>query len=76
MAKVRKPTVRWMNGDTLHVETPNGIVNIIVGLTDASGRSVDAIQVTPSNFAGETKVLLRGYANTRLVRCKRAKVGR
>ncbi len=70
-----KPTVRWMKAQgILHVETRNGIVNIHVGLADTKGRSVDAISITPSNFAGETKVMRRGSANTRLVRCLKAKV--
>lgn len=74
MAKIRKPRVRWMQGNTLHIETPNGIVNIIVGLEDMHGRAVDSISVTPSNYVGEPKVIRRGCANTRLVRCKKAKV--
>lgn len=74
MPKIRKPRVRWMQGNTLHVETPNGIVNIIVGLEDAQGRSVDAISVTPSNYVGERLVIRRGSATTRLVRCKKARV--
>lgn len=75
MPKIRKPRIRWMLGNTLHVETPNGIVNIRIGLTDAQGRAVDAILVTPSNYIGEPKVIRRGCATTRLVRCKKAKVG-
>ena len=59
----------------LHVETPNGIVNIRVGLEDALGRSVDSIEVIPDNYAGEPKVLRRGFCNTRLVRCLHAKGG-
>ena len=74
MAKICKPTVRWMQGNTLHVETPCGIVNIIVGLRDAHGREVDCIQITPSNYAGEAKVIRRGSACVRLIRCKRARV--
>ena len=60
----------------LHVETPLGIINIRVGLADGTGRAVDSIEVIPNNYAGEPKVLRKGYANTRLVRCKRAKGGK
>lgn len=74
MAKVRKPRVVWLNGNCLHVETPNGIVNIRVGLTDAKGRSVDAIEISASNYVNEPKVIRRGSAITRLVRCKKARV--
>src|SRR5512135_3306606 len=31
----------------LHVETPNGIVNIRCGLSDAEGRTVDAVEIFP-----------------------------
>ena len=62
-------TVNLKNG-ILHVETPNGIVNIRVGLTDMKGRSVDSIEVIPDRFAGENKVRRSGYANTRLIRLK------
>ncbi len=70
MSKPKKPRIRWMQGNTLHVETPNGIVNIIVGLRDSLGRSVDAVEILPSNYKGESKVILRGR---RLIRCKRAR---
>ena len=71
MAK-RKATVKWM-GHTLHIETPNGVVNIRCGLVDVYGRSVDSISVTPDEYYGEQKVLLRGLHNTRLIRCKGAR---
>ena len=54
----------------LHIETPNGIVNIRVGLTDFNGRKVDSIEIIPDRYAGEKKVKLSGYANTRLIRLK------
>ena len=54
----------------LHVETPNGIVNITVGLTDNEGRSVDSIECLPDRYVGEPKVTLDGYSNTRMIREK------
>ena len=54
----------------VHVETPLGIVNIRVGLVDRRGRDVDSIEVIPNQYAGEPKVVRRGYCNTRLVRLK------
>jgi hypothetical protein len=54
----------------LHVETPNGIVNIRVGLTDMSGRSVDSIEIIPDRYAGEKKVKVSGPRNTRMIRLK------
>ncbi|MFH0908902.1 MAG: hypothetical protein V1929_09075 [bacterium] len=57
----------------LHVETPLGVVNIQVGLHDAQGREVVSISVCPQHFAGEPKVMLRGWSNTRLVQCKHAR---
>lgn len=33
----------------LHIELPGGIVNIRVGLTDAQGRAVNAIQISPDD---------------------------
>ena len=44
----------------LHVETPLGIVNIYVGLTDIRGRRIEAITLNPNRYAGEPKVLVRG----------------
>jgi hypothetical protein len=58
----------------LHIETPLGIVNITVGLVDRHGRWVESIQVIPSCYKGEKKVMRSGYANTRLIQCKGAKV--
>lgn len=60
-------------GQMLHVETPNGIVNIRAGLRDFTGRDVDSIETIPDAYAGERKVLRRGPANVRLVRCKNAR---
>lgn len=54
----------------LHVETPNGIVNIRVGLTDSEGRSVDSIECLPDQYVGEPQVTLDGYSNTRMIREK------
>ena len=44
----------------LHVETPLGIVNIHVGLTDNKGRKVEAISMLPNRYAGEPKVIVNG----------------
>lgn len=52
----------------LHVETPLGIVNIRVGLTDLRGRRVDSVGFVPNSYAGERKVVLRG---SRFVELKR-----
>lgn len=60
-------------GELLHVETPNGIVNIRAGLSDRIGRDVDSIEVIPSNYAGEPKVIRTGLANTRLIRMRTVK---
>jgi len=59
-------------GETLHIETPLGIVNIRVGLQDLKGRSVDSIEVIP-NGNNDNKVIRRGYGNTRLVELKTVK---
>jgi hypothetical protein len=55
---------------TLHVETPLGIVNIETGLVNAKGRRVDAVLFHPNAYAGENKVRLVG---TRFVECRRAR---
>ena len=58
----------------LHVETPNGIVNIRVGLNDSHGRSVDSVSIIPDDrFSGENKCVLRGTYNNRIVRLKTVK---
>lgn len=68
---MKRATVKL--GETLHVETPNGIVNIRAGLHDRLERDVDSIEVIPSNYVGEPKVVRSGYANTRLIRLKTVK---
>lgn len=51
----------------LHIETPLGIVNIRIGLHDGQGRPVESIEVIPNEYAGEPRVGVDGYRNTRLV---------
>jgi hypothetical protein len=60
-------------GELLHVETPNGIVNIRTGLNDARGREVDSVECIPDRFSGERKVVVSGRSNTRLIRLKTVK---
>lgn len=55
----------------LHIETPNGIINIRVGLTDTRGRAVDSVACLPDEYAGEPKVRRYGPANVRMVRLKK-----
>lgn len=55
-------------GQLLHVETPNGIVNIRTGLSDSAGREVDSVETIPNRYSGEAKVVRRGPGNVRLVR--------
>jgi hypothetical protein len=62
-------TVSLKNG-LLHVETPLGIVNITVGLTDRIGRRVESIEVIAPRLSGEKKIIRRGYYNTRLIELK------
>ncbi len=57
-------SLTWDKTEALHVETPLGIVNIRCGLSDMKGRPVDSIEVIPSCYAGEQKVVRRGYCNT------------
>lgn len=59
-----------LNSGMLHIETPNGVINIRVGLKDRLGRAVDSVQCIPDEYAGEPKVRLYGPHNTRLVRLK------
>lgn len=54
----------------LHVETPLGIVNIHVGLSDRNGRTVEAVSMIPNRYAGEPKVVVRG---SRFVQLKTVK---
>lgn len=67
-------TIRYRNSwDVLHIETPLGIVNIRVGLSDSRGRRVESIEVIPNRYKGEPKVLRSGYANTRLIECRKVR---
>jgi hypothetical protein len=54
----------------LHVETPLGVINIRVGLTDSTGRRVDSVTVTPDEITDGKKIIRRGYYNTRMVELK------
>jgi hypothetical protein len=45
----------------VHVETELGIVNIHVGLTDREGRRVESVMMNPNRYAGEKKVVVRGF---------------
>lgn len=54
-------------GQSLHVETPLGIVNIRAGLRDSEGRRVDSVEIIPNAYAGEPAVTLDGYGNSRLI---------
>jgi hypothetical protein len=42
----------------IHIETPLGIINIRPGLTDATGRRVDSVEVIPNNYSGEPRVMV------------------
>lgn len=70
----RRKDITLRSGELLHVETPNGIVNIYAGLTDRKGRTVDAVTFIPDNYAGEAPVRLWGTRMVRLLRVPRAKV--
>lgn len=58
---------------TLHIEVPEGIINIYSGLHDAKGRSVTSISFVPDDrFAGEPKVRCHpSCRGVRMVRNKR-----
>jgi len=56
-----------LKSGVLHIETPLGIVNITVGLRDERGARVESISTIPNNYAGECKVSLDGYSNTRFI---------
>lgn len=65
-------TIRWKKSEPLHIETPNGIINIRCGLTDRFGRTVDSISITPDNYVGEGKVkVIPSRYNTRMIRLKK-----
>lgn len=66
-----RKSINLKAGELLHVETPNGIVNIRAGLSDSRGREVDSIETIPDRYAGERKVIvIAGRANTRMIRLK------
>ena len=59
-----------LNHGKLHIETPLGIVNIRVGLTDMYGRSVDSIELIPDMEQGTRRVKRTGVGNTRFIELK------
>lgn len=69
----QRKSVNLRPGELLHVETPNGIVNIRTGLSDFRGREVDSVECIPDRFSGERKVVVSGRSNTRLIRLKTVK---
>ena len=60
------------SGEMLHVEMPNGTVNIKAGLTDRYGREVDSILTVPDNCPGELPIVRSPMcaANVLLTRLK------
>ena len=64
-------SIRHSNG-TLHVETPLGIVNIRVGLSDSRGRRVDSIELIPNRYVGEKSVRRSGFVNSRFIEARKA----
>lgn len=73
MARIKKPTVTWINGDTLHVEAPGCVVNVRLGLHNSEGQDVTAITVQCDQYAGEPAWSLPDYGdakhlNARVVR--------
>lgn len=71
-------TITLKSGDLLHIETPNGIVNIRAGLSDMKGRAVDSVQTIPDEYAGELPVrrVPARAANVRLIRLKHDRAAR
>lgn len=57
----------------VHIETPLGVVNIHVGLSDRLGRRVENVMVSGNNYSGEPLVVRRG---SRLIELKTVKGGR
>ena len=48
---------------TLHIETPLGIINVIVGLNDYHGRQVEAVEMIPCGAPrcpDKPRVIVRG----------------
>ena len=65
-------TIKWEKSEPLHIETPNGIINIRCNLTDLHGRKVDSISITPDSYVGEGKVkVVASRYNTRMIRLKK-----
>ena len=62
-------TIRHNKG-CLHVETPLGIVNIHVGLTDTRGRRVERVSLIGNKYSGEKVVKIVG---NRLIELKTVK---
>lgn len=61
----------------LHIETPEGIINIYTGLHDDKGREVTTVEAIPDDrFAGERKVRCSPGCHFRMVRNKRLYRGR
>ena len=55
-------TVKVKRGNKIiHVETRLGIVNIYLGLTNREGQAVETVSMNPNRYAGERKVIVRGY---------------
>lgn len=65
---MKKPTVTWMKEQRcLHIETHNCIVNIRADLKDREGRDVTSIEIIPDNYPGESKNILDGIKNNRVI---------
>ncbi len=67
MSDMRTVVMSERGKSLLHVETPLGIVNIRIGLHDAEGRRVNAVEIIPNEYAGEPRVDVSGCRSTRMV---------
>lgn len=57
----RKPSTKWLNGNTLHIEAPGCVINVHVGLHNRDGQDVTSVTIQCDQYAGEPKWTLPDY---------------
>lgn len=55
------------NTEMVEVETPLGVVRVLLGLRDAEGREVVAVHIVHDRLPGAPRVMLDGRAQTRMI---------
>jgi hypothetical protein len=67
MPKAKLAHARWLNDNTMHVETELGIVNIYLGLHNIAGQKVESVEIIPDKTEHKVLVEDKEYFRVRMI---------